>query len=79
MGPLLMTLTQKHFMLALTNYYSKWITVKAYANTKEKDVRMFGWKHMIYQFRIPNEIVVDIVLSLSVMSLNIFVSTRKYS
>ena len=33
-----MALVQKHFLLALTDYYSKWITVEAYASIKDKDV-----------------------------------------
>ena len=40
-GPLLMAQAQKRFMLALTDYYSKWVMAESYAQIKEKDVRMF--------------------------------------
>ena len=59
MGRLPMVSAHKRFMLALTDYYSKWIAAEAYAGIKDKDVWMFFWKHIIYQFTIPNEIVVD--------------------
>ena len=49
----------KHFLLALTDYYSKWITAEAYASIKDKDVRMLIWKHIICQFDIPKEIMID--------------------
>ena len=40
-GPLPMALAPKHFMLALTDYYTKRITDEAYGSIKDKDVRMF--------------------------------------
>ena len=59
MGPLPMALTQKCFTLDLIDYYSKWITAKAYANIKDKDAQMFVWKHIVCQFDILKEIVVE--------------------
>ena len=57
-GTLLIAPTQKCFLLVLTDYYSKWITVEAYASIKDKDVQMFMWNHIICQFNIPKEIVI---------------------
>lgn len=38
MGHLPMVSAHKRFMLALTDYYSKWIAAEAYAGIKDKDV-----------------------------------------
>ena len=58
-GPLPMTLAQKNFLLVLMDYYSKWITTDAYASIKDKDVRMFVWKHIIFQFGVLKKVVTD--------------------
>ena len=38
LGSLPMAPAQKYFLLALTDYYSNWITAEAYASIKDKDV-----------------------------------------
>ena len=58
-SPLPTAPAQKHFMLALTDYFTKWIAVEAYASIKHKDVRMSIWKHIICQSFMPKEIVRD--------------------
>ena len=58
-GPLLVTTTQKKFLLVATNYFSKWVEAEAYANIKDKDVSKFVWKNIICWFRIPQAIVAD--------------------
>ena len=58
-GPLLITTTQKKFLLVATDYFSKWVEAEAYANIKDKDVSKFVWKNIIYRFRIPQAIVAD--------------------
>lgn len=42
-----------------TDYFSKWVEVEAYANTKDKDVSKFVWRNIIYQFGIPQTIITD--------------------
>ena len=58
-GSLPIVLAHNHFLLVLTDYYSKWITAAAYASSKDKDVQMFVWKHIICQYDIPKEIVTN--------------------
>ena len=58
-GPLPMAPAQKHILLALMDYYSKWIMTKAYRSIKDKDVQMFIWKHIICPFDILKETVAD--------------------
>ena len=59
MGSLPMSPAQKCFLWVLMTYYSNWITTEAYASIKDKDVRMFMWKHIICQFSIPKEMVTN--------------------
>lgn len=42
-----------------TDYFSKWVEVEAYVNTKDKDVSKFVWRNIIYQFWIPQTIIID--------------------
>ena len=77
LGPLPMALTHKCFMLALTDYYSKWIVVEAYASIKYKDVWMFVWKHIIYQKDILKEIVLDNGFNSLAMNFENFMSIGK--
>lgn len=58
-GPLPVTTTQKKFLLMATDYFSKWVEVEAYVNTKDKDVSKFVWRNIIYQFGIPQTIITD--------------------
>ena len=58
-GPLPITATQKKFLLVATDYFSKWVEAKAYANIKDKDVSKFVWKNIVCRFRVPQAIVTD--------------------
>ena len=40
-GPLPTALAQKKLLLVATNYFSKWIEVKAFSSIKDKDVTRF--------------------------------------
>ena len=51
--------TQKKFLLVATDYFSKWVEAKAYANIKDKDVTKFVWKNIICRFGIPKAIIAD--------------------
>ncbi|XP_021721509.1 uncharacterized protein K02A2.6-like [Chenopodium quinoa] len=50
---------QKVFMLALTNYFSKWIEVDSFTQVRDKEVTSFIWNNIICRFDIPSEIVCD--------------------
>ena len=58
-GPLPLASGQRKCILAIINYYSKWVEADALAQVKEKDVENFIWKEVIYRFRLPKEIVAD--------------------
>ena len=47
------------FLLVATDYFSKWVEAKAYANIKDKDVTKFVWKNIICRFGIPQAIIAD--------------------
>ena len=42
-----------------TYYFTKQVTVEAYTNVNQSDIIKFVWKHLICQFGVPREIVVD--------------------
>ena len=50
---------QKVFLLALTDYFSKWIEAEACQHVKDKDVVIFLWTNIICRFGIPAEIICD--------------------
>ena len=58
-GPLPAAAAQKKFLLVATNYFRKWVEVKAYASIKDKDVTKFVWKNIICRFGIPQTIIAD--------------------
>lgn len=58
-GPFPLASDQRKFILAIINYYSKWVAADALAQVKEKDVKIFIWKEVICRFRLPNEIVAN--------------------
>ncbi|XP_074315014.1 uncharacterized protein LOC141651192 [Silene latifolia] len=50
---------QNVFMLAMTNYFSKWIEADSFRQIKEKDVISFIRRNIICRYGIPAEIVCD--------------------
>ena len=58
-GPLPTTAAQKKFLLVVTDYFSKWVEVVAYASIKDKDVTRFVWKNIVCRFGIPQAIIAD--------------------
>ena len=52
-------LGQRIYMLALTNYYSKWIEAEAFARIRDREVQGFIWKNIICQFGLPKKIATD--------------------
>lgn len=57
--PLSLASGQRKVILAITDYYSKWVEADAFTQVKEKDVVNFVWKEVIYQFKLPKEIVAN--------------------
>ncbi|KAJ0927102.1 putative nucleotidyltransferase, Ribonuclease H [Helianthus annuus] len=49
----------KVFMLAMTDYFSKWIEAEAFAQVREKEVISFIKRNIITRFGIPSEIICD--------------------
>lgn len=45
-GPLLVVVVQKKFLLVATDYFSKWVEAEAYASIKDKEVAKFVWKKL---------------------------------
>ena len=52
-GPLLVVIAQKKFMLVATDYFSKWVEAEAYVSIKDKEVSKFILKNIVFQFGIP--------------------------
>ncbi|XP_060960838.1 uncharacterized protein LOC133031370 [Cannabis sativa] len=50
---------QRVFMLALTDYFTKWVEAEAFAQVRDREVKNFIWKNTICRFGIPKEIVTD--------------------
>lgn len=49
---------QKVFMLALTDYFSKWIEADSFRQVRDKEVISFIY-NTIYRFGVPSEIICD--------------------
>ncbi|XP_057775328.1 uncharacterized protein LOC130994298 [Salvia miltiorrhiza] len=50
---------QKVYMLAVTDYFSKWIEAESFHQVRDKEVKGFIWKNMICRYGVPKEIVMD--------------------
>ena len=50
---------QRVYMLAVTDYFTKWIEAEAFHQVQDRKVKSFIWKNVIYHFGVPNEIVTD--------------------
>ncbi|XP_062075333.1 uncharacterized protein LOC133779379 [Humulus lupulus] len=49
----------KQYALIAIDYFTKWVIVEAYVTVSKTDTMSFVWKHIICQFGIPWEIVID--------------------
>ena len=58
-GPLPTTPSQLKYMLALTDYFSKWVEVAVFSEVKEEHVESFVWRNIICRYGILKEIVTD--------------------
>ena len=46
-------------MLAVTNYFTKWVEAEAYHQICDREVKNFIGKNIICRFGVPKEIVTD--------------------
>ena len=46
-------------MLAVIDYFTKWIKAKAFHQVRDHKVKNFIWKNVIWNFGVPKEIVTD--------------------
>ena len=46
-------------MLAITDYFTKWIEAEAFHQVRNREVKNFIWKNVICRFGVPKEIVID--------------------
>ena len=53
------TPSQWVYMLAVIDYFTKWVEAKAFHQVRDREVRNFIWKNVIYRFGVPKEIVID--------------------
>ncbi|XP_010480610.1 PREDICTED: uncharacterized protein LOC104759371 [Camelina sativa] len=47
------------YVLALTDYFSKWVEAAAYAKVTSDEVEQFVLKSIIYRYGVPHEIITD--------------------
>ena len=47
------------YMLAVMNYFTKWVKAEAYHQVCDHEVKNFTWKNVICCFRVPKEIVTN--------------------
>lgn len=50
---------QKVFMLAMTDYFSKWVEAEAFKQVTSKEVILFIQGDVLYKFEVPSEIIYD--------------------
>ena len=50
---------QHMYMLAVTDYFTKWVEAEAYHQVRDREVKKFIWKNVICRFGVPKEIVTD--------------------
>ncbi|KAL5580502.1 hypothetical protein UlMin_012944 [Ulmus minor] len=50
---------QRIYMLAVTDYFTKWVEAEAYHQVRDREVKNFIWKNVICRFGVTKEIVTD--------------------
>ena len=59
MGKLPATPGQRVYMLAVTDYFTKWIEAEAFHQAHDQEMKNFVWKNVICNFGVPKEIMTD--------------------
>ena len=50
---------QRVYMIAVTDYFTKWVEVEVYHQVYDREVKNFIWKNVIYHFTVPKKIMTD--------------------
>ena len=50
---------ERIYMLALTNYFTKWVEAEAFHQVRDTEVKKFIWKNIICRFGVLHEIFTD--------------------
>ena len=45
---------QRMYMLAVTDYFTKWVEAEAYHQVRDREVKKFIWKNVICCFGVPS-------------------------
>ena len=72
-GKMLFAPVERVFMLAVTDYFTKWVEAEAFSRVRDKEVKSFIWKNVICRFVVPKEIVTDNGHSSSTQTFKTFV------
>ena len=56
-GPFLKAMRNKKYLLAYTDYFTKWVEVEPLANIRDVDVKRFIWKNIVTRFGVPNVLI----------------------
>ncbi|KAL0295989.1 UNVERIFIED_CONTAM: hypothetical protein Sradi_6651000 [Sesamum radiatum] len=57
--PFSITNGQRKFLIVAIDYFTKWVEAEPLARITEGEVMKFIWKHIIYRFGLPREIISD--------------------
>lgn len=58
-GPITSAPAQKRFILVTTDYFTKCVEIKAFANVKDNEVKNFLWKNIVCRFSIRLSVISD--------------------
>ena len=59
MGPFPKTVGNRKWLLAGTDYFTKWIEAEPLSNIRDLDAKKFVWKNIFTRFGIPHTLILD--------------------
>ena len=59
MGPFLRVAGNRRWLLARTDYFTKWVKVEPLFNIRDFDAKKFVWKNIVTRFGIPYTLISD--------------------
>ena len=59
MGPFPKAVGNKRYLLAGTDYFTKWVEAELLANIRDVDVKRFVWKNIVTWFGVPHVLISD--------------------
>ena len=57
MGPFLRVAGNRRWLLARTDYFTKWVKVEPLSNIRDLDAKKFVWKNIVTRFGIPYTLI----------------------